>query len=842
MLFRSKAQNALGAAADDGNRVQLDAPPGEPPRAPQKSAAKIMAHWGEVSSAPAPGQVGEQPARARHKGAEAQSAEAVDLRAPLGLSTLGVLDTRQADFSYSGSHSDFAPQSMGSGGRAAIQRPADKDCHQRRTAARAAARRGAAGAGGTLPYFNLIQRAFGRHDISHIRAHLDGSARAAATELGEEAYAFGHHIVFSGYPDLHTAAHEAAHVIQQAAGVSLPTGFGEEDDAYEVHANAVADLVVNGESAEALLDQFSGGARAEEPAIQCAPKKRRSGSQSPESDTMRRIDPPIPGINKTGFVFVTGDGVNIRSGPQELGGQLVREHKLPPGTRVFISGRHPKNPAWWYVTAFLPEAILRGYVWEQIPDVSAINTDLPEPTAKLYYIKHGDNVETIAKREFSAAVTDGHDLRYYENVLLAVNHAKGLTNGIKGTYQEVTLANVFTGGANNIQLNENHFMWLVSPGYAKTLQGIVPSGSLTGGVWAKAKRALQHIEDIVQSVTDAPKYFLAVAGQYAEAILEHLPEIIGITAGFIVAEAASAFLAATPTGVGQLAAVLIQLALAAFCADMAVDAGKEALKHGAEWLTLAWTARGRPQYIQAASEEFLRMLVSIAMAALAVVGVRGSLAKSMKFASSIKLKPPKVTGGAPEFKTETVDLEPVPENVEAPVAEVKLPKTWSQFATQLNEGFRTRLAEFRGNNNLSPTASGGEGRIFSANGKTTALKRWFESRLGDMPESISKLEDVRAAVNSHAELSQHIEVVKIYETGPDWILRDFDANSVELKVGGGTAEAVRATAIRELEQLASQGQTTPELLELLKKLKREPPSANLHWSAAKQKIIVIDML
>ncbi len=52
---------------------------------------------------------------------------------------------------------------------------------------------------------------------------------------------------------LHTAAHEAAHVVQQRAGVHLKGGLGEAGDAYEQHADAVADAVVRGESAEGLL-------------------------------------------------------------------------------------------------------------------------------------------------------------------------------------------------------------------------------------------------------------------------------------------------------------------------------------------------------------------------------------------------------------------------------------------------------------------------------------------------------------------------------------------------------------------------------------------------------------
>jgi hypothetical protein len=52
---------------------------------------------------------------------------------------------------------------------------------------------------------------------------------------------------------LHTAAHEAAHIVQQRQGVHLKGGVGEVGDAYEQHADAVADRVVAGQSAADLL-------------------------------------------------------------------------------------------------------------------------------------------------------------------------------------------------------------------------------------------------------------------------------------------------------------------------------------------------------------------------------------------------------------------------------------------------------------------------------------------------------------------------------------------------------------------------------------------------------------
>lgn len=126
----------------------------------------------------------------------------------------------------------------------------------------AAADAGISGAGGALPFADQIQSSFGSHDISGIRAHTGGAAAEASASMGAQAYAKGSDIAFAGTPDLHTAAHEAAHVVQQRAGVHLKGGVGEAGDTYERHADAVADAVVRGESAEGLLSEMTGGAPA----------------------------------------------------------------------------------------------------------------------------------------------------------------------------------------------------------------------------------------------------------------------------------------------------------------------------------------------------------------------------------------------------------------------------------------------------------------------------------------------------------------------------------------------------------------------------------------------------
>ena len=110
--------------------------------------------------------------------------------------------------------------------------------------------------GGALPHLGAIQQSFGRHDVSGVQAH---SAPAENRAMGADAYAMGNHVAFGGSPDLHTAAHEAAHVVQQRSGLQLPGGVGKAGDSHEQHADAVASAVTQGRSAEGLLNRYAGG-------------------------------------------------------------------------------------------------------------------------------------------------------------------------------------------------------------------------------------------------------------------------------------------------------------------------------------------------------------------------------------------------------------------------------------------------------------------------------------------------------------------------------------------------------------------------------------------------------
>jgi hypothetical protein len=170
---------------------------------------------------------------------------------------------------------------------------------------------GVSGSGSALPHQAAIQASFGHHDVSHVQAHQGSQAQEAATAIGASAYATGADVAFAGSPDLHTAAHEAAHVIQQQGGGSLKGGMGEAGDVYERHADAVADQVVAGESAEGLLDTRAAGTGGAG-GVQCAPSEN---ARKPELESNLRVDDPgiDQGLHRVATIYFPHNSTRLDS-------------------------------------------------------------------------------------------------------------------------------------------------------------------------------------------------------------------------------------------------------------------------------------------------------------------------------------------------------------------------------------------------------------------------------------------------------------------------------------------------------------------------------------------------
>lgn len=184
-----------------------------------------------------------------------------------------------------------------------------------------------------LPHLDRIQAAFGRFDVSGVAAHVGGPAAEAAGQIGADAYASGNSVAFRDAPDLFTAAHEAAHVVQQRAGVSLLGGVGEAGDPYERHADAVAAEVVAGRSAEATLAKMAGGGGATS-AVQCKP-----GFRSVSGQTKQRLRLAERAIDYTKRIFPDGAG-NQRKAIEKSHGASTRRRYAARDQKSKFGGQH----------------------------------------------------------------------------------------------------------------------------------------------------------------------------------------------------------------------------------------------------------------------------------------------------------------------------------------------------------------------------------------------------------------------------------------------------------------------------------------------------------------------
>jgi hypothetical protein len=186
-------------------------------------------------------------------------------------------------------------------------------------AERADALAGFQGAGSPLPHLDRIRRAFGRHDVNGARAYVGGPTRDAAGRLGGVAYASDGRVGFGGPPDLHEAAHEAAHLVQQRGGAETGATGAER------HADAVADAVVEGRSAAALLDRAPRASAR----VQLRTERRRYATVARETGPVWDVEldvldaPPAGSADLDDFVAAAMDGIRFAAGSLGSGGQAT---------------------------------------------------------------------------------------------------------------------------------------------------------------------------------------------------------------------------------------------------------------------------------------------------------------------------------------------------------------------------------------------------------------------------------------------------------------------------------------------------------------------------------------
>ncbi len=200
------------------------------------------------------------------------------------------------------------------------------------------------GAGAQLPHYERIQKSFGAHDISNVRAHIGGKAAVAANDLGAVAYATGSDVAFDSKPDLHTAAHEASHVVQQRAGVHLKGGVGQAGDQYEQHADHVADLVVAGESAEGVLSQMASAESTSGRPSGAVQQKKKKRKKQKEASNTSGVRSSLPGKSGEAPSEASSDSVGVGQSLGRGGAAGFSDGELFDGmtdTRHALAGSKP---------------------------------------------------------------------------------------------------------------------------------------------------------------------------------------------------------------------------------------------------------------------------------------------------------------------------------------------------------------------------------------------------------------------------------------------------------------------------------------------------------------------
>lgn len=136
---------------------------------------------------------------------------------------------------------------------------------------------------------------------------------------------------------------------------------------------------------------------------------------------------------------------------------------------------------------------------------------------------------------------------------------------------------------------------------------------------------------------------------------------------------------------------------------------------------------------------------------------------------------------------------------------------------------------------------GGEADIYlNPSNKNEALKVWKPSRLDDFESSTRVVTHFEKKIDQNKNLSRVFAVSRVKEKGPNWIVKDFYPNSIEIGKVADPAELKKMNAA--IDQIKKIAIKNPDQLDqrlfqnLLKK------SDNIHWDAGTQKVILIDAL
>jgi hypothetical protein len=466
--------------------------------------------------------------------------------------------------------------------------------------------------------------------LSDVEIHTGDSADEAAETIGARAFTIGPHIFFrNGRYAPHTASgralllHELAHVVQWIRG-EVPAGANLEvarrGHPLEQEADSLAARLASMFSpAEQMRSVRS---PAELDAGTTLRGQRRGGDargggmtglilRESEGDGTVCVAPPtevpdggVP-VNRPGIVNWDGDTkLRLRASASTTEYNIIEE--LEFNSRVQVIKKFPGG--WLFVSTEGGQLgyVASAYVW----------TNLPEPNARLHRVEAGlrGTAIAIAEQYYSEYADDwGQDLRFYVNVLAWANKKQVPNN---------------TSGWKKVHFQANELIWIPSQPFARSLKGVVNSGSYTYntadflGVADLIERIGQLWDDFARAISLAGQYIPAALARHSlEGLERGLQALIDmlLIAGLvmILATALGAAIGALAGGVGAApgAAAGFKVGLAvlkwmglAFLVVWVADALVQIGSAFASFIGTVWGANGNEASLDQAARELAEAL------------------------------------------------------------------------------------------------------------------------------------------------------------------------------------------------------------------------------------------
>ena len=334
------------------------------------------------------------------------------------------------------------------------------------------------------------------------------------------------------------------------------------------------------------------------------------GNGAGNRSVVQKKDDPMPGgipgdgneVNQIGIASWSGSpALRLRSSADSKSTSNVIG-SLAFNTTVMVIKSF--DGGWYYVST---EDGRMGYVASIY-----IKTNLPEPNAKLHKVEAGlgGTAIAIAEKYYKSKANDwGQDLRFFVNVLAFVNK-KSIPNE--------------TDGWRQVHFDANDLIWIPSFEFARGLQSVVNSGSISYnaldsiGLAKTIEGIAQKIDDFKEAIRLSKKYLPESIKRHAEEALYNA--LISLAVMMIAAIAILAVTSAIGAGLGALAGGVgaVPGAAAGFEVGMAIldwlgmamlvawigQALKETGQAFGTFISTTWNANGNTKALDKGAKEF----------------------------------------------------------------------------------------------------------------------------------------------------------------------------------------------------------------------------------------------